>query len=67
MGHEVLLDVSFTGARARLAKLTRGGLPLSATENAYGRGITLGAQRGHVHGAAAVPADDPLARVRAPC
>lgn len=40
MGDEVLLDVSFTAARARLANLIRGGLLLSASEDAYGQRIT---------------------------
>ena len=40
MGDEALLDVSFTAARARLADLARGGLLLSAAEDAYGQGIT---------------------------
>jgi hypothetical protein len=40
VGDEVLLDVSFTAARARLANLIRGGLLLSASEDAYGQGIT---------------------------
>jgi hypothetical protein len=40
VGDETLLAVSFTAARARLANLTRGGLLLSASEDAYGQGIT---------------------------
>ena len=40
VGDEVLLDVSFTAARARLVNLLRGGLLLSASEDAYGQGIT---------------------------
>jgi hypothetical protein len=40
VGDEALLDVSFTVARARLADLARGGLLLSASEDAYGQGIT---------------------------
>jgi hypothetical protein len=40
VGDEVLLDVSFTAARARLADLIRGGLLLSASEDVYGQGIT---------------------------
>jgi hypothetical protein len=40
VGDEVLLDVSFTAARARLADLIRGGLLLTAAEDAYGLGIT---------------------------
>jgi hypothetical protein len=39
VGDEVLLDVSFVAARARLANLTRGGLLLSVSEGAYGEGI----------------------------
>jgi hypothetical protein len=37
---EVLLDVSFPAARARLAGLIRGGLLGSASARAYGEGIT---------------------------
>ena len=37
---EVLLDVSFPAARARLASLIRGGLLGSASARAYGEGIT---------------------------
>ncbi len=40
MENEALLDVSSTVARARLADLARGGLLLSASEDAYGQGIT---------------------------
>ena len=40
VGDEVLLDVSFAVARARLANLTRGGLLVSASEDAYDLGIT---------------------------
>jgi len=40
VGDEVLLDVSFAAARARLANLTRGGSLLSASKDAYGEGIT---------------------------
>jgi len=40
VGDEVVLDVSFAVARARLADLTRGGWLLSASEDAYGAGIT---------------------------
>jgi hypothetical protein len=40
VGDEVLLDVSFTAARARLVNLIRGGGLLSASEDAYGQGIT---------------------------
>ena len=39
VGDEVLLDVSFVAARARLANLTRGGLLRSASEGAYGEGV----------------------------
>jgi len=37
---EVLLDVSFAAAQARLANLARGGSLLSASQAAYGDGIT---------------------------
>jgi len=40
VGDEVVLDVSFIVARARLASLTRGGLLVSASEDAYDLGIT---------------------------
>jgi hypothetical protein len=40
VGDEVLLDVSFTVARARLANLTRGSWLLSASEDSYGLGMT---------------------------
>jgi hypothetical protein len=40
VGDEVVLDVSFAVARARLANLTQGGWLLSASEDAYGSGIT---------------------------
>ena len=40
VGDEVLLDVSFKAARARLAKLTRDGSLVSASTDAYGEGIT---------------------------
>ncbi len=40
VGDEVLLDVSFAVARARLASMTRGGLLASAAQDAYGLGIT---------------------------
>jgi hypothetical protein len=40
VGDEVVLDVSFTAARARLANLTRGGVLLDASKDAYGDGIT---------------------------
>jgi hypothetical protein len=46
VGDEVLLDVSFTAARARLANLIRDGLLLSASQDAYGQGITGLAQVG---------------------
>ena len=39
VGAEVVLDVSFAVARARLAKLTRSGLLASASEDAYAQGI----------------------------
>jgi hypothetical protein len=39
-GDEMLLDVSFNAARARLANLTRGGMLLDASQDAYGEGIT---------------------------
>jgi hypothetical protein len=38
VGDEVLLGVSFAVARERLARLTEGGVLISASENAYGRG-----------------------------
>jgi hypothetical protein len=37
---EVLLDVGFTAAQARLANLTRGGSLVGASQAAYGDGIT---------------------------
>jgi len=40
VGDEILLDVSFPAARARLASLIRGGLLGSASARAYGEGIT---------------------------
>jgi hypothetical protein len=40
VGDEVLLDVTFTAARARLANLARGGSLLSVSEDAYNGGIT---------------------------
>ena len=40
VGDEVLLDVTFTVARARLANLARGGSLLSVSEDAYNGGIT---------------------------
>ncbi len=40
VGDEVVLDVSFAAARARLADLTRNDLLQSASEDAYGEGIT---------------------------
>jgi hypothetical protein len=40
IGDEVLLDVSFPAARARLASLICGGLLGSASARAYGEGIT---------------------------
>jgi hypothetical protein len=39
VGDEVLLDVSFAVARARLVSLMRGGLLRGASEDAYGFGI----------------------------
>lgn len=39
VGDEVLLDVGFAVARARLANLTRGGSLRDASEDAYGTGI----------------------------
>jgi hypothetical protein len=39
VGDEVLLDVSFAVARARLVNLTRSGLLRGASEDAYGLGI----------------------------
>jgi len=36
---EVLMDVGFDAARARLAKLSRGGLLTAASADAYGQGI----------------------------
>lgn len=40
MGDEVLLELSFPLARARLGALTRGGLLMSASDDAYGSEIT---------------------------
>jgi hypothetical protein len=40
VGDEVLLDVSFEAARARLADLAYGGSLVSASREAYGEGIT---------------------------
>jgi hypothetical protein len=40
VGDEVVLDVSFAAARARLADLTGNDLLSSASEDAYGAGIT---------------------------
>jgi hypothetical protein len=40
VGDEVLLDLSFPLARARLGALTRGGLLMSASNDAYGAEIT---------------------------
>jgi hypothetical protein len=40
VGDEVLLDVGFAAARARLANLPRGGSLLSVSEDAYGEEIT---------------------------
>jgi hypothetical protein len=38
VGHEVLLEVSFALARARLVQRTEDGALISASEDAYGRG-----------------------------
>jgi len=40
VGDEVLLDISFTAARARLQRVGRDGLLLAASDDAYGDGIT---------------------------
>ena len=40
VGEEMLLDVSFAAAQARLASLARGGSLASAAKDAYGHGIT---------------------------
>jgi hypothetical protein len=40
VGDEIVLDVSFAVARARLASLARDGLLVNASEGAYGAGIT---------------------------
>lgn len=40
VGDEVMLDISFPSARARLEGLTRGGLLRSASDDAYGKEIT---------------------------
>lgn len=40
MGDEVMLDISFPSARARLEALTRGGLMMSASDEAYGEEVT---------------------------
>jgi hypothetical protein len=40
VGGEVLLDVSFQAAQARLANLTHGGSLVSASREAYGEGLT---------------------------
>jgi hypothetical protein len=40
VGGEVLLDVGFTAARARLANLVHGGSLVIASKEAYGEGIT---------------------------
>jgi hypothetical protein len=40
VGDEVVVDVSFAVARARLANLTQGGWLLSASEDAYGIEVT---------------------------
>lgn len=45
VGDEVLLDVGFAVARARLVNLTRAGSLLAASEDAYGIGIAGGLAR----------------------
>jgi hypothetical protein len=40
VGDEMMLDISFPSARARLEALTRGGLLTSASDDAYGEEIT---------------------------
>ena len=40
VGDEVMLDISFTSARARLGNLARSDLLMSASDDAYGGGIT---------------------------
>jgi hypothetical protein len=40
VGDEVMLDISFPSARVRLESLTRGGLLISASDDAYGEEIT---------------------------
>ena len=40
VGDEVLLDVSFNAAQARLANLTHGGSLVRSSRDAYGEGIT---------------------------
>jgi hypothetical protein len=58
VGDEVLLDVSFTVARARLANLTRGDWLVSASDDSYALGTAgLAADAG--------PGTSRLARVRA--
>jgi hypothetical protein len=52
---EVLLDVSFPAARARLAGLIRGGLLGSASARAYGDGITGLARSGQPGPATGLP------------
>ncbi len=61
VGDEVLLDVTFAIARARLVNLARGGLLLSVSENAYKEGTTGPARDGTLD-----PAPDPprLVQVR---
>jgi len=39
VGHELLVDVSFSSAQARLTDLSQGGLLDSASEKAYGDGL----------------------------
>src|SRR5690242_20570468 len=41
VGNEVLLDIGFPAAQARLAGLARGGSLLSASREAYGKGTTM--------------------------
>lgn len=40
MGDEMMLDISFPSARARLESLTRGGLLMSASDDAYAEEVT---------------------------
>jgi hypothetical protein len=59
IGDQVLLNVGFTAARARLADLAAGGLLLGASEHAYGETIT-----GLAEAAGAVAGASQLAGVR---